>query len=229
MRRWLLALALLAAQISAAQAQETGSRTTVSLSMALDSTLQSNGARMPIVYLRNLLVDERWKEALEKSLPLIVSYTMQTWRSREGWIDELASETSWQTIVTKEPLQEEYTVTFVVANRRLRPSRFALRDAADRYLNLPQRIAIYPRRDGRFYYTVSARITALSDRDIDQLERFLAGDPTLDVPEQGTTVGRGIRRFLLRLAGLPSQVLQARSEQFQVQHDDDDDEDDDAL
>lgn len=227
MRRTLLALALLAVPGLAAHAQETGPRPAVSLSMALDSTLQSNGARMPIVYLRNLLVDERWNEALEKSLPLIVSYTMQTWRSRDGWIDELASETSWQTIVTKEPLQEEFTVTLVVANRRLRPSRFALREAADRYLNLPQRIAIYPRRDGRFYYTVSARITALSDRDIDQLERFLAGDPTLDIPEPGTTVGRGIRRFLLRLAGMPNQVLQARSEQFQVQHDDDDE--DDAL
>ncbi|MHB1328809.1 MAG: hypothetical protein ACYC2K_11465, partial [Gemmatimonadales bacterium] len=122
MRRMLLALALVAVAGRVAHAQEAVSRPSVSLSMALDSTLQANGARMPIVYLRNLLVDERWNEALEKSLPLIVSYTMQTWRSRDGWIDELASETSWQTIVTKEPLQEEFTVTFVVANRRLRPS-----------------------------------------------------------------------------------------------------------
>ena len=76
---------------------------------------------------------------------------------------------------------------------------------------------LFPQRAGRFYYSLTTKITALSDRDMDQLERFLAGDPDLDIPEPGTAVGRGVRRFLLRIAGLPSQVLEARSPQFTVQ------------
>ena len=189
----------------------------VTAAVTLDSAVQLKGARKPVVILRNLLNDERWDQALDNSLPLVVTYTLQTWRSRDGWIDEWIGETNWQTIVTKEPLEEEYTVTLVVGNRLQRPRRFAVRDSAIQYLGLPQRVELFPQRTGRFYYNLTTRITALSDRDMDQLERFLAGDPDLDIPEPGTAVGRGVRRFLLRIAGLPSQVLEARSPQFTVQ------------
>lgn len=189
----------------------------VAAAVALDSAVQVKGARKPVVILRNLLNDERWDQALDNSLPLVVTYTLQTWRSRDGWIDELMSETTWQTVVLKEPLEEEYTVSLVVGNRLQRPRRFAVRDSAIKYVGLPQRVELFPQRAGRFYYSLTTKITALSDRDMDQLERFLAGDPDLDIPEPGTAVGRGVRRFLLRIAGLPSQVLEARSPQFTVQ------------
>lgn len=216
MRRSLLCLLLGVAASPAARAQSRP----VAAAVVLDSAVQTKGARKPVVVLRNLLNDERWDQALDNSLPLVVSYTLQTWRSRDNWIDEWVGETTWQTIVTKEPLEEEYTVTLVVGNRLQRPRRFAVRDSAMQYLGLPQRVELFPQRPGRFYYNLTTRITALSDRDMDQLERFLAGDPDLDIPEPGTAVGRGVRRFLLRIAGLPSQVLEAKSGQFVVQPDD---------
>lgn len=215
MRRLLLALTIGIVPAATAAAQSRP----VAAAVTLDSVVQGKGARKPVVSLRNLLNDERWDQALDNSLPLVVSYTLQTWRSRDSWIDEFVGETTWQTIVTKEPLEEEYTVTLVVGNRLQRPRRFAVRDSAMQYLSLPQRVELFPQRPGRFYYNLTARITALSDRDMDQLERFLAGDPDLDIPEPGTAVGRGVRRFLLRIAGLPSQVLEARSPQFVVQPD----------
>ncbi|MGE0443076.1 MAG: hypothetical protein AB7L66_19705 [Gemmatimonadales bacterium] len=215
-RLWLGLIAGLAVvQAAAAQSQP------VNLSMSLDPTVQVNGARQPIVYLRNLLTDERWTRELDNSLPLIVSFTLETWRSRDGWIDEPAGTITWRTVVTKEPLQEEYQVMVVVQDRLAgRPARFAVRDSAAKYLDRPQLIQTFPQRPGRFYYHVTVRITVLSDRDMDQLERFLAGDPDIDLPERGTTVGRGIRRFLQQIAGLPSQVIQARSEVFTVQPND---------
>jgi hypothetical protein len=188
----------------------------VSLSMTLDTTVQRNGARRPVVHLRNLLIDQRWYEALDNALPIIVSYDLKLWRSREGWIDEFLTTYSWEVIVTKEPLQEEYSVTLVVNNVVRPPRRFVERDSANAHLNLPQQIDVFPPRNGRFYYTLDARITALSDREIDRLERFLSGDPEPDVPERGTIVGRGIRRLLLKIAGLPSQLLTARTGQFDV-------------
>jgi len=211
---WTLAgtIALMISSASTASAQAKR----VSIAMALDSAHQLNGARKPVVYLRNLLNDSTWIQQLENSLPLIVSYHLETWRSRDGWIDEYVTAVEWQTIITKEPLQEEYAVTLVTGPRPERPRRFAVRDSAQLYLQLPQRIEIFPTRQGRFYYTITLRVTALSDRDMDQLERFLAGDPDLEVPERGTLLGRGLRRLLLRIAGLPSEVLIARSEVFEV-------------
>ncbi len=212
MRRASLVVAGLMALGAGAHAQSRS----VAASMALDTAVDRTGARRAIVSLRNLLADPRWDEALDNSLPLVVSYTLESWRSREGWIDEFLGSVEWQAIVIKEPLQEEYSITRIVSGRPGRPLRFAIRDSAVRELDKPQRIEWMPTRAGRFYYTLSVRITALSDRDLDQLEQFLAGDASLDTPETGTVVGRGIRRFLLRIAGLPSQVLGSRSEQFEV-------------
>jgi hypothetical protein len=216
MRTTLLALSAIVAITGPLAGQNRPAGRSVALLMSLDSTEQRSGARRPIVHLRSLLDDERWHQALDNSLPLVISYTLQTWRSRDGWIDELVGSSTWQTIVTKEPLQDEYAVTLFVAGRVLRPRRFAVRDSAQAYLNRPQLVEVFPQRPGRFYYTISARIQSLTDRDMDQLERFLAGDPELDVPAPSSPVAQGIRRFLLRIAGLPSQLLEARSEQFLV-------------
>lgn len=220
MRHPLLGLVVTVLAATSASAQSQG----VSVSMGLSAEVMRNGARKPVVYLRNLLADERWNQALDNSLPLIVTYSLQTWRSRDGWIDELATEFTWQSIITKEPLQEEYSVILVTGTRPRRPLRFPVRDSALKYLNLPQMIETYPQRPGRFYYTVRVKITALSDRDMDQLERFLAGDPDLDISEPGSAVGRGVRRFLLRIAGLPSQQFEARTEQFVVRPNDEEEE-----
>lgn len=221
MRPLLLALAGLGLASTVLSGQDRPESRSVTISMGLDAAVQPNGAQKPIVYLRSLLVDERWYQALDNSLPIVVTYTLQTWRSRDGWIDELTGETGWQMIVTKEPLQDEYTITEVAGGRFQRPERFAVRDSALKYLDLPRRIEVFPQRPGRFYYTISAKITALSDRNMEQLERFLAGDPDLDVSSSGSPVGAWFRRFLLRIAGLPNQVLQARSEQFTVRPNED--------
>jgi hypothetical protein len=215
MRRagWLLVLSAGITARGLAQSEKVG------VAMAINASAEPNGARKPIIYLRNLLGDSRWTQALDNSLPIVINYHLETWRSRDGWIDELISEVEWQTVVAKEPLEDEYTVTLVVGTRAQRPNRFAVRDSADHYLQRPQRVDVFPTRSGRFYYTLSVRITALSDADVAQLERFLAGDAEPDVTDQGTLFGRGIRRILLRIAGLPSEVLQAKTEEFEVRGD----------
>ena len=219
MRRIALLLPLLAGLTRPAHAQSAR----VSVSVALDRPDARTGAQKPIIYLRGLLDDGRWTEALDNSLPIVLTHRIEIWRAREGWIDELVSESEWQTIVTKEPLQEEYAVTLVLGSRPQRPVRFVERDSAVAYLQRPNLVEVGPTRPGRYYYRLTTRVTALSDQDMDQLERFLAGDPDLDIPDRsGTAVGRGVRRLLLRIAGLPSEVLNARSEVFTVAKDEED-------
>lgn len=212
MHRPLLVVAALVALAGPAPGQSAR----VSVAVALEAGDGRGGPRRPIVHLRNLLTDERWSRAIDNSLPLIVSHRLELWRSRQGWIDEYASGVEWRVFVTKEPMQEEYAVTVVYGTRPERPLRFAVRDSAIAYLERANLVEYAPTRPGRYYYTLTTRITALSDADMDQLERFLAGDPDPDVGARGTALGRGIRRFLLRIAGLPSEVIQNRSEQFDV-------------
>ena len=215
MRRLLLLAAGLTALVRPARAQNPPDRPSVTVSLGAPD--EQTGARKPIIYLRHLAADPRWAQALDNSLPIVLHNRLEVWRSRDGWIDELLFGTEWQVYVTKEPLADEYDVTVVTGNRPQRPRRFVQRDSAIAYLELPNLVEVEPNRAGRFYYVLTTRITALSDADMDQLERFLAGDPDLDVSgRSGTVVGRGIRRLLLRIAGLPSEVLTARSEQFTV-------------
>jgi hypothetical protein len=213
MPRWVVFLAALVGLPAGLVAQSDR----VSVSLGLEPDGGRGEPRRPIVYLRNLLTDSRWSEHLDNSLPVIVTHRLALWRSRDGWIDELRSEVEWRVLVTKEPLLEEYTVTVVYGTGNPeRPRRFATRDGAAAYLQLGNQVEFVPTRAGRFYYTLTTRITALSDADMDQLERFLAGDPELAVGDRGSMLARAIRRVLLRIAGLPSEVLQARSDQFEV-------------
>lgn len=215
MRRALLPVTFLAILAGRGLAQVPSDRPSVSISLGAPEP--ETGARRPIIYLRHLAADPRWGQALDNSLPIVLHHRLEVWRSRDGWIDELLFGTEWEVYVTKEPLADEYDVTVVTANRPQRPVRFVQRDSAIAYLQRPNLVEVVPNRPGRFYYVLSTRITALTDADMDQLERFLAGDPDLDVSgRSGTVLGRGIRRLLLRIAGLPSEVLTARSEQFTV-------------
>jgi hypothetical protein len=218
MRRSLLLLALATGLGSPAGAQSGR----VSVELGLDEP-QRGRAPLPVVSLRNLVGDARWIDALDRSLPIVVGHRLELWRSREGWIDELVRSFEWQVIVTKEPLQEEYAVTVILAGSRpQRPTRFTDRDSALAHLQRPTKIDLTPSRGGRYYYTLAARLTALTDADMDQLERFLAGEQDLEISDRGgTAVGRAVRRFLLRIAGLPSEVLVNRSAQFVVEREED--------
>lgn len=210
-RLWSFSLCLAGVALGVSPARAQTARVSVSLSLASDAT--PTGARRPLVQVRNLIADPRWAQALDASLPIILNYTLEIWRSRDGWIDELIKTTEWQTVITKEPLQDEYTVTVVQAKPIV--ARFANRDSAARYLGFTNRVDVAPDRPGNFYYTLTLRITALSDADLDEVERFLQGDPSANEGHR-TMLSRGLRRLLLRIAGLPSEELQAKSDRFEV-------------
>ena len=73
-----------------------------------------------------------------------------------------------------------------------------------------------PAGTGTFYYTVTLTITALSNEDMEALERFLAGQPAAPAQPENNSIGKRVRQFLLRIAGLPWEELEVRSEKFRV-------------
>ena len=96
--------------------------------------------------------------------------------------------------------------------------RYATPGALAAALGLSYRIKVTPTQQGTYYYVGSLEVTTLSDSDLDELERFFRGElqAVPDSQISGTTVGRGARRLMLRLAGLPSLKLTGRSDRFEV-------------
>jgi len=216
LRRVALATALLAGSFSALGAQESRS-VRLLVTLAADST--PGGARAPIVRSENLLVgDSRWLSALRSGLPVRLHYRVEVWQSREGWFDVFSRQAEWDVLIRHEPLLDQYTLlTFAGARRQER--RYATLDALGAALGFAYLVNVRPSEEGRYYYAASLQVSTLSDSDLDELERFLAGD--LGRAAQGggnfgDALGRGATRFLLRLAGLPSLRLEARSERFTV-------------
>lgn len=191
----------------------------VRLHIILAQDSAPSGARAPIVRSENLLVgNSRWLSALRSGLPVRLHYRVEVWRSREGWFDSFTRQAEWDLLVRHEPLLDQFTLlTFVGAARQER--RYATLDALGAALAFAYQVNVRPSEAGRYYYAASLQVSTLSDSDLDELERFLAGDLGRDAEggeNLGDALGRGATRFLLRLAGLPSLRLEARSDRFSV-------------
>jgi hypothetical protein len=207
---------LAAAPFQQLAAQETQP---VRLHVTLSPDSSQKGARAPFVRSENLLGgDSRWLQALRSGLPVRLHYRVEVWRSREGWFDIFERQAEWDVLIRHEPLLDQYTLlTFVGAARQER--RYATLDVLGAALAFAYQVNIRPTEEGRYYYAASLQVSTLSDSDLDELERFLAGDAgreTRNGEKLGDALGRGATRFLLRLAGLPSLRLEARSDRFAV-------------
>jgi uncharacterized protein DUF4390 len=191
----------------------------VRLLISLAADTAPSGSRAPVVRSENLLgTSSRWLTALRSGLPVRLHYRVEVWRSRGAWFDTFARQAEWDVLIRHEPLLDQYTlVTFVGAARQER--RYATIDALGAALAFAYQVNVRPGEVGRYYYAASLQVTTLSDSDLDELERFLAGDMGRAAERDGNlgnALGREATRFLLRLAGLPSLRLETRSPQFSV-------------
>lgn len=216
-RAWAVAIPLALGTIPAepAAAQDTGS---VSLEVRLARDSAADGARAPIVRSHNLLGDTRWLSALRSGLPVRLHYRVEVWRSKPGWFDAFIRQAEWDVVMRHEPLLDQYTMLTLVGGRA-QERRYATLDALSAALAFSYQVNVLPADAGTYYYAASLQVSTLSDTDLDELERFLAGDlgeVARGKESIGDAMGRGATRFLLRLAGLPSLRLEARSPAFRV-------------
>ena len=210
MRR--VALSLLA--LSLGLAPRAAGQSRVSLLVGL-SQPGAEGARQAQVQVRDLLADPRWSQALDQSFPIRLTFRLEIWRSREGWIDDFQRQTEWSTVIDYQPLEEQFRVRRIFLSGT-EEYRFGSKADVERWIRQINQVEALPQGTGTFYYNVNLRITALSNEDMEELERFLAGQAGAPRPEGGSSIGRSVRRFLLRVAGLPWEELEVRSNKFVV-------------
>jgi len=178
----------------------------------------ATGTRAPLVRVDGLLVDGRWTSALESGLPLRLHFRLQRWRVRGSWFDDPEQVVDWDVVVRRDPLREEYAVETTLGGRRS-ARRYPTTEALAAALGYSYLVRMAPRERGTYYYQVLLNVTTLSDSDLAELERFLRGDLGSAAAGEdgvGDALGRGARRLLLRIAGLPSLRLDARSGRFEV-------------
>ena len=176
---------------------------------------EPNGGRQAQVQMQDLLNDPAWRTALEQAFPIRLSFHLEIWRSREGWVDQFQRATDWSSVIQWEQLEDQYKVTTILRSGP-EERRFATRQELENWTRSIFLVDALPEGTGTFYYNVTLSISALSDEDMEELERFLAGMPDSQIRPQQSSIGRSLRRFLLRLAGLPRAELQARSGKFAV-------------
>jgi len=210
-----LLVALLAFAAPGAGHAQAGNSVRLEVRLTPDSA--ARGQRAPVVRSDNLLGDGRWLSTLRSGLPVRLHYRIEVWRSRNGWLDQLTRQVYWDVVVRHEPLLDQYTMLTIFGSR-VQERRYATLDALTAALAFAYQINVSPDVPGNYYYTATLEISTLSDSDLDELERFLEGDLEAARGQEGLgdALGRGATRFLLRLAGLPSLRLEARTRRFNV-------------
>ena len=210
----LLLLALLAVAIPGESRAQAGNSVRLEVRLTPDTAVR--GARAPVVRAENLLGDGRWLSTLRSGLPVRLHYRIEVWRSRNGWMDQLTRQVYWDVVLRHEPLLDEYTMLTIFGSR-VQERRYATLDALTAALAFAYQINVSPAQQGYYYYSSTLEVSTLSDDDLEELERFLDGGTTRR-GDGGLSdaMGRGATRFLLRLAGLPSLRLEARTGRFSI-------------
>ena len=209
---WLLPLLLVAAP-RAAVSQD---RITLEITLAADSA--PSGSRDPILRARDLVSDDRWSSMLRSGFPVRMHFQVELWRDRDVWFDAFERQVEWDIIVRREPLLDQYTVN-TITPASVSERRYATLGALTNALEYAYRITIGPTEPGDYYYAGVLGLATLSDTDLEEIDRFLRGDlgsAATGGENLGDAVSRGAKRLLLRLAGLPSLRLEARSDRFKV-------------
>jgi hypothetical protein len=175
--------------------------------------LPESGNR-PLVRITSLLADSSLEHAARSGLPLRVRVRVELWR--DGLIDDLVASEGWTSVLVYEPLGREYIV-----RPNPRPGtalRFNAYAAARQAIEREYLLDIRPTRSGRYYYTATLELETLSLSDLEELERWLQGELGPAVSGDRSlpgAVGQGAKRLMIRLLGMPTRRIEARSNRFE--------------
>jgi hypothetical protein len=191
----------------------TGADTTAVQQPRLAVRADSAAAGRAVLELGPVLDDDALADAVRSGLPLRIDVRIELWR--DGFFDGLEGGEDWAAVLLFEPLERQYVVRPAAGPAR----RFDDYARARTAIESDYLLALAPRRAGRYYYTATLEIETLSLSDIEELERWLRGELGPAVSGQRSIVnamGEGAKRLLIRLLGLPSRRIEARSERFTI-------------
>jgi hypothetical protein len=207
---------VLAAVVAAAGAQSPpDSASSGAPRVAVSVSRDAAGAlRSPVVRAGGALAGGVFAGALHDGFPVRYDFRLELRRSVRILPDRLESQVEWEAIVLLDPLTNEYDLVRSTGAEE----HFSSQAALERALAVPFSVDLMPSGGAQYYYVASLTIESLSLSELDEAERWLRGDlgPALSTKgDVGNALGRGVRRLLVRLSGLPRLGLESRSAYFQ--------------
>jgi hypothetical protein len=167
----------------------------------------------PVVGMDGVLRDDALLEALRSGLPLRFHFRVELWR-RGGGVDRLVEARENARALLRAPLDEGYTLEDG-RTQRAYATLTECESALERAFQPPLR----PPGAGRYYYIAVLNVETLSMSDLDELRRWLRGEARPAVTGSrpvGRAVETGLRRFVVRLLGIPTRRYDVRSPVFEV-------------
>ena len=140
----------------------------------------------------------------------------ELWKDR--LFDSQRGRGEWRASVIYDPLEQRYRVFIGAAPELPVDSIGGLVKALQDGFSLP----LKPGEKGRYYYIGQVAVETLSLSDLEELQRWLKGDLASAVAgseKVETAVGRGMRRVLVRMLGLPAKRFRVKTASFQVDED----------
>jgi hypothetical protein len=159
-----------------------------------------------------LLRDRSLRDALESGLPLRFRLRVELWENR--FFDRLAAAQEIAFALAQDPLDRAYVLTTPTGE-----AHFATVAQAEDAIARRLRVDVRPSRTGRYYYLAKLEVETLSLSDLEELRRWLRGEVGPAVAGSGSpesAVESGVRRVLVRMIGLPTRRMEARSGTFTV-------------
>jgi len=182
--------------------------------LSLSVTRGEDGAlRPPVVRLEAPLSDGVFAATLRDGFPVRFHFVLELRRSVRILPDRLERAADWDAVVALDPLTNEFDL--VRSGGSL--EHFTTQRAVAAALATPFTVDLMPGGTGQYYYVATLEIESLSLSELDEVERWLRGDVGPAISQRGDVgeaVGRGVRRFLVRLSGLPRRYLETRSAYF---------------
>ena len=206
---------LLAAAVAAAEAQAPSDsaraaapRVRLTLGRAADGSLQP-----PVVRAVSPLAGGTFGAALRDGFPVRYRFRLELRHSVRILPDRLDRQAEWDAVVLLDPVTNEYQLIRSGGTAE----HFTTERAADRALSTPFAVDLLPNRPGQYYFVATMEIESLQLSELDEVERWLRGEVGEGIAQSGNVgdvLGRGLRRILIRISGLPRLVLETRSPFF---------------
>lgn len=167
------------------------------------------------ILIGDLFAEGGLTRALHSGLPLRIRVVAELWK--DGFFDSQKGRGEWRASVVYDPMERQYRVATGArgSQETAVDSLSGVRRALQERFSLPMR----PTEEGKYYYLGHVEVETLSLSDLEELQRWLRGDlaPAVTGEEEvGSAVGRGVRRVLVRMLGLPARRFDVRSPSFEV-------------
>jgi len=187
------------------------------IELPADSLLTRNG---PLVRATNMLAGERIQKLLLAGFPARFHFRVELWSEGRFFFDQLQNVAEFDVLARYLPAQRMYDVTHVQYDRAVPLGKYLSVSDAERAIGRPNAAPISARPSTRTqYYQATLLVEVLSEKDLDEVARWLQGDVEPGMTGRAnpaSIVSRGIRTLATRLLGGEKLEYEATSRPFRT-------------